>query len=398
MTNDVAIIGAGPTGTLLGLLLASRGLRVVLLERRVELPAHSMAIGVTPPSLEILKKAGLDRALVARGVKVSDCHVHGRGGYLGCVTFRRLRHEHPFILSVPQSVTVALLREKLAECAGVTLRTGVEVTGVLQAVDGCLLATSCGGEVRAKYVIACDGSRSAAREWIGARFEAGEYDAHFVMGDFTDRTASGDEAHLWFTADGAVESFPLPGGMRRWIVQTPAAMPDTAAGYISAVVRLRTGISLPADDRANQSAFSPRRLNCARYDFGRVILCGDAAHVMSPIGGQGMNTGFADAEFLAEILPAIILRSTDAGPLLAAYTRCRRVAADAAISRAAMSMKLGTWTGVARSRVRDLFIRLMCSRVGVRYVAPHYAMLTIPCGTLSRLPRTRRRALEACGG
>lgn len=389
MTNDVAIIGAGPTGTLLGVMLALRGLRVVLLERRSTLPVHSMAIGVTPPSLEILKSVGLDDALVNRGVKVRDCHVHGHSGHLGCVTFRELKSDYPFILSVPQSVTVSLLRDKLSDCSSASLCTDVEVTGLTQSDDGCVVKTD-GGDVHARYVIGCDGSRSSVRDWVSAPRKEEIYSAHFVMGDFVDRTTFGEEAHLWFTADGAVESFPLPEGLRRWIVQTPVAMPETEEGCIGEIVRRRAKVDLPTGDQMNQSAFTPRRLNCGRYDFGRVLLCGDAAHVMSPIGGQGMNTGFADAEFLAEVLTAILLNHAEPAPLLAAYTRCRRQAAEAAIGRAAMSMGLGTWTGVPRSLLRDTIIRLMCSPLGARYVPPHYAMLTIPCATLSRIPADAR--------
>jgi 2-polyprenyl-6-methoxyphenol hydroxylase-like FAD-dependent oxidoreductase len=132
-----------------------------------------------------------------------------------------------------------------------------------------------------------------------------------------------------------VEAFPLPDGKRRWIVQTKQPVTDSKHGIISELVRKRSSLNLAIEDQLNQSPFSPRWMQAEQYHDGRVILCGDAAHLMSPIGGQGMNTGWADAEFLAEVLLAIEQRAQPALPLLEAYDRCRHRASNAAIQRAA---------------------------------------------------------------
>ena len=375
---DVIIVGGGPVGLLLACLLKQQGLRFRVLERRVEPIAHSAAIGITPPSLQILDKLGLATEFIAGGVKVRDCFVHGQRGRIGCVSFREIPDAHRFILSLPQVTTIAILQKHLGQ---EYLEAGCEVSEVRQFEDHCTVQA---GErvLTARYVIACDGSRSRVRELIGMRAPVHAYDCHFAMGDFVDRTGFGDEAHLFFTATGAVESFPLPGGQRRWIVQTATRMDHPPAGLVSELVRQRAGIDVPAADQISESAFTPRRYNCDRYYDGRIILCGDAAHGMSPIGGQGMNTGFADAEFLAAILC-----EGDPLTLLPAYDHFRRQAVKTATSRAEWGMWFGTWRGRARCMLRDVILRLLCCQgYVVKRLGSFYAMLTIPFNTLERIP------------
>ena len=375
---DVIIVGGGPVGLLLACLLKQQGLRLRVLERRVESIAHSAAIGITPPSLQILDKLGLAAEFIAGGVKVRDCFVHGQRGRLGCVSFREIPDVNRFILSLPQVTTIAILLKHLGQ---EHVESGCEVSDVKQFADHCTVRA---GEsvLTARYVIACDGSRSCVRELIGMRAPVHTYGCHFVMGDFVDRSGFGDEAHLFFKDTGSVESFPLPGGQRRWVVQTDTRMDHPPAGLVSELVRQRAGIEVSAGDQINESVFTPRKFNSERYYAGRIILCGDAAHGMSPIGGQGMNTGFADAEFLAAILC-----QDDPLSLLPAYNRFRRKAVKTAIFRAEWGMWLGTWRGRSRSRLRDVLLKfLLCQGPIAKHMGSFYAMLTIPFNTLQRVP------------
>ena len=158
----------------------------------------------------------------------------------------------------------------------------------------------------------------------------------------------------------------------------------------------RTGIQLEPSAQLDQHSFAPRRLDCDQLYDGRILLCGDAAHVMSPIGGQRMNTGFADAEFAAEMLHAILRNDEAPEPLLAAYNRVRRRAASTAATRAAIGMGIGVWTGRWRSLLRDfIFRRLVFGGPFACLVGPWFSMQSIPGGTLQKVSCRQVRRLLA---
>lgn len=356
-TDPVHIIGAGPVGLLLACLLGQQGRQVFLYEKRRELPAASMAIGITPPSLEILHHLGLRHTFLARGVRIPAAQVFEDLTPVGALRFRSSETQ---ILSLPQFGTVSLLREKLADFPTVHFQEGREIHPQdLSALPG--------------WQIACDGWRSRLREAAGIPLRHKSYGVHFVMADFEDVEDLGPEARLYFSRSGAVESFPLPGRRRRWIAQVvPPAEPDlntlfergSQAAGIDLSRRRQTGPLCP---------FSPAWSLAATYVRDRLLLCGDAAHTMSPIGGQGMNTGFADAWMLAKVLQ-------DPAPArLTAYTRERQRAFRTAARRVALGMHLGTRTGTAASRLRAHLLRTALHHPGFsNTLARTFAMRNLP--------------------
>jgi 2-polyprenyl-6-methoxyphenol hydroxylase-like FAD-dependent oxidoreductase len=375
---EVAIVGAGPVGLLLAALLGDAGIRVIVLEKRSALPASSQAIGITPPSLAVLSCLGLTEAFVACGIRIRDVFVHGDHGVVGCCSFRHIPGDHPYVLSLPQRKSMAILEQHLSRCASVRLMRNAAVTGIDQQGDHVRLQVDGGTAITAAYVAGCDGHRSLMREFMKVRTRARAYACHFVMGDFTGHSGMGDDGHVFFTADGAVESFPLPDGLRRWIVQTSTPMEETPPGFISMMVRCRTGLMLDPALQINQTWFTPNRLDCHAYVCDRAILCGDAAHVMSPIGGQGMNVGFADAAMLAGCLKQILRCEIDAGSALSTYEKMRKREAAIAADRAAAGMWLGTRRGNFLSRLRGVLMRAVLLGVMRDRVSEHYAMVRSP--------------------
>jgi 2-polyprenyl-6-methoxyphenol hydroxylase-like FAD-dependent oxidoreductase len=219
------------------------------------------------------------------------------------------------------------------------------------------------------------------------------------MGDFDDNTGWAPEAHLFFTRLGPVESFPLPLGRRRWIVRTRPGHPVDAAYLRSEVARI-AGHDL-ADARLHwSSVFRIGQIMAMSYGRDRVALCGDACHAISPIGGQGMNTGFADAYELARIIPEILRGSITPHHGWALYNRRRRAAGRVAARRGWGWVWLGTRRGVVLSAVRSgLVTSVLASPVRQR-LAVDFTMLNLPgtAGLLraSHLPAAGARITGVC--
>ena len=234
-------------------------------------------------------------------------------------------------------------------------------------------------DLTAAYVVACDGHDSALRRMLGVPISRKQYPVSFVMGDFPDATTWQSEAHLFFSPRGSIESFPLPHNQRRWIALTDCPNPDTEV--LVAQVRTITGCKLEGSAELWHSSFTPERILARSFFRDRVVLCGDAAHVMSPIGGQGMNTGFADAWNLASVLRKLHQAHEPHAPMFAGYESNRRHAFRIAANRAARGMWLGTRTGQLPSAMRAFILRhALSSSPFSRYLATYFSMLSIPNG------------------
>jgi 2-polyprenyl-6-methoxyphenol hydroxylase-like FAD-dependent oxidoreductase len=242
-------------------------------------------------------------------------------------------------------------------------------------------------ETRSRFLIGADGHKSAVRSAAGMRVREKVYPQRFIMADFNDDTTLGSEGRLFFTSERSVESFPLPEGFRRWIVQTDEARTEEPGAYLIEKVRELTGYDLSDRPARFVSTFGAKRMVVDKYYSGRVILAGDAAHVMSSIGGQGMNTGFADAEMLAEVLASALENPGRMSRCFANYDRIRRRSYEVAAARAERGMWLGTLRGRVASWCRKRFIRdVLFSRFMASRLAPHFSMLTIPYRNLNSVP------------
>ena len=352
-TCDVLVVGGGPTGLFLGLRLAQLGLDVRVLERSCTRPPHSRSIGIHPPSLERLGALGLIDAFLARGVTVRRGHAFANKEFLGTLEFASLPGPYPFVLTLPQSVTESVLSAELCRAYPAVLSRGAEVVRVTPGEREVRVQVRCEGEVqevRAAFVVGCDGKKSAVRGLLGVPFVGGAYTDTYLMGDFEDNTPFGADAAIYLTDGGIIESFPLPGGVRRWVVKTEDYAREATAADMSARVGARLGHPLPVETNTMLSAFGVQHFLARRFTEGRVALAGDAAHVLSPIGGQGMNLGWLDAWTLGETFALVFSEGKRYEPLFALYNQRRLRAARAAIRRAEFNMMMGRKTALSRLR------------------------------------------------
>ncbi len=387
------IVGAGPVGLLLANFLGQRGIRCLLIEKRAQTIDWSRAIGITPPSLEILRLAGLHCEMTNQGVKVQEAVVHDDRGRAGSLSFNQIPSRYRFILTLPQSKTMKTLEEALQRHPSVTFQRGTELIKLqsgeqhVRAKLKDITGNNRTETVNAQWLVGTDGADSPTRKMMGIHFKRRPYGLSFVMADYEDTTGWGDEAHLFFTQHGSLESFPLPDKKRRWIALLDGENnAKTDKGWLEQQTLLLSGKDIAGLRCSPIFYFEPEKISVSRLWADRTILAGDAAHVMSPIGGQGMNTGFADAEFLASLLPELLNRSeSEHEEILNNYDFRRRRAARSARRRSALGMWVGTRTGARASTIRSVLLRRILLKSPLREkLAPHFAMLNIPFNRLNR--------------
>jgi len=371
--EEVTIVGAGPVGLLLALRLASKGVRASVLERRDTPREGSRSIGIHPPALEKLDELGIGARFVDDGVRVRRGLAFAGLEPLGTIDFGSCLGRHRYVLTIEQQKTEAMLREALEARVPGSLQLGVEAVSVERDSRSVRIRLrDAEGRERVEetgFVVGCDGKRSRCRESSAIPFNGDRYPGGYLMGDAPDTTSLGDEAAVFLHEDGLVESFPLPNRMRRWVIRRKDEG-NASADELTDVVRARTGHRVSPGDITRLSAFRAERFVAERFAVGRVALAGDAAHVISPIGGQGMNLGWLGACSLADALAEAAKKGRPT-PALAADGRRRSRMARAAARRAEINMWLGRPTQRA---LRAELVRFLLSRPTAHALARVFTM------------------------
>ncbi len=333
MTQDdrILIVGAGPVGLMLGCLLAAAGTPFRIIDAKAGTVADSRALGVHARSLETLQSLDLAVDFLKAGRVTRFMTFHDRNRPLFSLDFQTLARDtaYPFYLIVPQSESEALLYRKLRQLGG-DVEWNTSLRSLEERADGVIVHLE-GTSAHHPYVVGCDGAASLVRKSLGIAFSGLTYDARFVLSEvrITEDRLATDTTHVILARDSVLAAIPLPNGAYRLVGPDSMARRDLESGATISFDAFadflnRNGVLPGAGffDPSRVVSYRMQKRVADSFMSERVFLAGDAAHIHSPAGGQGMNMGLQDAANLAWKLT--LARISDNRPLLQSYGTERR--------------------------------------------------------------------------
>lgn len=363
-TTDVVIVGAGPTGLALGCVLAKEDVSFVLADRLTEGANTSRAAVVHARTLEVLEELEVTDRLRAEGHVVPRFTLRDRDRVLVTLRFDGLPTPYPYTLMVPQNITEAILLARLRELGSDVTRP-YEVNDLQQDADGVSVTVNADGQqpqtIRGRYLVGADGMHSTVRERAGVGFAGGAYEQSFALADVRmSWPLPRDEVMLFLSPEGLVVVAPLPGGRYRVVATMDDAPEHPGIADVQRLLDTRgpmTGATR-IDEIVWSSRFRVHHRIVDRYRAGRILLAGDAAHVHSPAGGQGMNTGIQDAVALGHALSAVLSGRADESRL-DQYERTRRPVAERVVAFTDRMTRIATLRSPGARAVRNAVITVI---------------------------------------
>jgi 2-polyprenyl-6-methoxyphenol hydroxylase-like FAD-dependent oxidoreductase len=326
--GNVIVAGAGPTGLALACGLRAAGVDVRVFDKAAGPATTSRALGLQPRGVEVLDRLGALGDLPDRGLPIRSVTINVDGRELASFPVGQpTRLGGPRGLIMSQADIEGALRDRLAALGG-SVEWGRGVSGLKPGPDSVLVRLDDGSELVAGWVVGADGAHSVVRKAMGVGFPGVPIVEQFLLADVhADIDLQRGGATSWLRGDMALAAVPLPGG-DVWRVMAPAPTefgdqpaPEAIVDYLGARLAAEAGGSIRSTIWT--STFRIHRRLADTYRRGRILLAGDAAHIHSPLGGQGMNTGIGDAENLAWKLALVVSGRADQG-LLDTYGAERR--------------------------------------------------------------------------
>ncbi len=339
---DVIIVGGGPVGLFLAIRLHQQNISCIILEKRGKPRTGSRSLGIHPVSLELFDEIGLTDRFIRKGIKIKRGIAFLNTEKVGEISFERCPPPYNFILSLPQHQTEAILNSRINNLGNLMLRNA-RVISIQQDTNRVRVTYERNNDmhrVSGAFLVGCDGKNSLTRDQINSRFSGRSYPDTYIMGDFSDNTTLGSDAAVYLCDEGLIESFPLNGRKRRWVVKADTYISEVTREDIERRVYRRIGHKLKHTQNFMLSSFGVQKYLANPIIDNRIILAGDAAHIVSPIGGQGMNLGWLGAQDLAQTFYKIFHEQKNKNVLLT-FEQRRIKAAKNAMWRAELNMRLG---------------------------------------------------------
>jgi 2-polyprenyl-6-methoxyphenol hydroxylase-like FAD-dependent oxidoreductase len=296
MNTDVLVAGAGPVGLAMAVGLARYGVSVRIVDKAAQRTDKSKALVLWSRTLELLDSAGCSRPLIEAGCKVSGVEIVEGSKQIAHVSLDGVASPHPYALMLPQSETERLLDEHL-NGLGVQVERSVELIQFAAAADKVVskLRHADGHEetIETAWLIGCDGAHSTVRHQLGMEFVGDTMPSNWILADVhLSNVPWKQEVVIAWHADGVLAIFPIVEGRYRVIADVGSAQrSDPTLAEVQAILDQRGPGGIVASEAVWLAGFGINERKVADYRAGRVFLAGDAAHIHSPAGGQGMNTG-----------------------------------------------------------------------------------------------------------
>jgi len=361
----VLISGAGPVGLTLANELVRQGIAVRIVDKAARRTDKSKALVLWSRTLELFDDAGYVQGFLSAGLPAHGAQISTGKQIIARISFDLIDSRFDYALMIPQSETERILEERLA-AAGVKVERTVGLSGFTDRGDSVeAVLTGAGGAsetLRADWLVGCDGAHSAVRHGLGFAFEGSTLQSHWALADGhvtgLDRQ---DHLHIFWHRDGILAFFPIVGDRWRVIADLgPAAdgelHPDPTLAEINALMAHRGSPGIAMTDPVWLAAFRINERKVKDYSRGRVFLAGDAAHIHSPAGGQGMNTGMQDAFNLAWKL-ALVIEGAAKPALLDSYSRERSAVGDLVLKNAGRLTELATLRNPLLQDIRNTVMR-----------------------------------------
>jgi 2-polyprenyl-6-methoxyphenol hydroxylase-like FAD-dependent oxidoreductase len=367
MTHDSSVplvVGAGPVGLTMANELARHGVHCRIIDRASERLPTSRALAIFPRTLEVFETMGVSGRFLAEGRRLHGLLLHHRQEQIAKIDFASVVSPFPFALGLPQAETERLLSEHLAG-SGVKVERGVELTGLTQTSEAvrAVLRQPDGAEeiVETPWLIGCDGAHSTTRHALGMEFAGTQYDESFILADVQlESNLDADRVHLFLGDDGVLGIIPFAQNRWRIVANIPPqlryeTLPDVTLTEVQELVDCRAAQGFRVSDPVWLSRFHISHRKVQQFRQLRVFLAGDAAHIHSPAGGQGMNTGIQDAFNLAWKL-ALVLRGNAPAQLLASYHLEREPVARDVLNLTDRITRVATMRNSIAQSVRDFLL------------------------------------------
>lgn len=361
------VIGAGPVGLTMACELARHGVGCRIVDQNRERSQTSKALGIFPRTLEVFHTMGVVEQMLAESNRLQSLVIHHAAETLAQIDFTGVASPYPFALGLPQSETERLLLEHLSslgieverETSLTTLeQTSKAVHATLRHPDGSLETCS------TPWLLGCDGAHSNTRHALGFEFEGSQYEESFVLADVRIDTAlPHDRIHLFLGDDGILGAFPFGG--ERWRIVANIApesreqnLPEVTLEEVQRLTHERGFHEAKLSDAVWLSRFHISHRKVRDFRKLRVFLAGDAAHIHSPAGGQGMNTGIQDAFNLAWKL-ALVVRGRAPAQLLASYQQEREPVVRGVLNLTDRITRMVTMRNTIAQSVRDFLLPMV---------------------------------------